>query len=289
MVKVVVNNLPYQDLEIMGLIPLADKGQPGGVAPLDEDGLVPAFMLPPVPLPTVDELREELSGTAASAITDHKAEAEPHPQYLLQEELDIHAFNSSNPHQVRADQIGAVSEFDPRLSDARPPLPHSHEDLLDRIFILESRPPSTSFSLSINCGRGYGNPIFDDPHYWMRDSYVSGGGTADNGVTDTTNTTIPWLYRDERFGTSTWTIPVVDGNYQVRLLFAENYYTAIGQRTFNVEIQGSTVLTNFDIFAEAGGGRIALIKSFPNVASINKQIIIKVFDPGTIMGIQLIK
>jgi ABC-2 type transport system ATP-binding protein len=39
----------------------------------------------------------------------------------------------------------------------------------------------------------------------------------------------------------------------VTLYFAETYWTAAGQRTFNVPINGTSVLSNFDIFATAGG------------------------------------
>src|SRR5262249_1046864 len=43
------------------------------------------------------------------------------------------------------------------------------------------------------------------------------------------------------------------GSYTVRLDFAELVATGPGQRVFNVTINGTQVLTNFDIFAEAGG------------------------------------
>lgn len=96
MVKVIVNNLPAQDLEIMGLIPLADKGKPGGVAELGADGKVPAEQLPPI-----------AGETATEAIAFHKAESEPHAQYALGLELDSHIASTNNPHQVTRSQLGA--------------------------------------------------------------------------------------------------------------------------------------------------------------------------------------
>jgi len=42
-------------------------------------------------------------------------------------------------------------------------------------------------------------------------------------------------------------------SYSVRLDFAELYFTSAGQRIFNVSINGSQVLSNFDIVAAAGG------------------------------------
>ena len=46
------------------------------------------------------------------------------------------------------------------------------------------------------------------------------------------------------------------------LKFAENYWTAVGQREFNVAINGTGVLTNFDILAAAGGSFKAIDKTF---------------------------
>ena len=61
------------------------------------------------------------------------------------------------------------------------------------------------------------------------------------------------VYQTCRTGTSTYTIPgMTPGtNYTVRLHFSENFWTASGTRTFNVKINGTTVLPAFDIFAAA--------------------------------------
>ena len=65
------------------------------------------------------------------------------------------------------------------------------------------------------------------------------------------------------------------GTYTVTLKFAEIYFTAAGQRVFNVNINGQSVLSNFDIFAQAGAN-VALDKPF----TIN--------HPGGQLTIQLI-
>src|SRR5206468_279348 len=53
----------------------------------------------------------------------------------------------------------------------------------------------------------------------------------------------------------------------VTLKFAEPTRFGVGQRVFNVVINGTPVLSNFDIYAQAGGAFIALDKSFPVSAS----------------------
>src|SRR5262249_14557020 len=55
-------------------------------------------------------------------------------------------------------------------------------------------------------------------------------------------------------------------SYTVRLHFAEIYWGSAGQRLFNVAINGTPVLSNFDILATAGGKDKALVESFTATA-----------------------
>jgi hypothetical protein len=61
-----------------------------------------------------------------------------------------------------------------------------------------------------------------------------------------------------------WRFPLPAGQYEVRLYFAEIFKEAqaAGVRQFDVAIEGQEVLDNFDVFAEAGGGYRAIMKSF---------------------------
>ena len=76
------------------------------------------------------------------------------------------------------------------------------------------------------------------------------------------------MYGTERYGSAHasfgYSIPVANGNYNVSLDFAETYVTAAGQRIFSVSINGTQVLTNFDIYAAAGGMNIAVQRTFPS-------------------------
>lgn len=60
-----------------------------------------------------------------------------------------------------------------------------------------------------------------------------------------------------------WTMPV-NGlkTYTVRLYFAETYWTATGKRVFDVSINGTKVLTGFDIVSAAGGAKRGIVKTF---------------------------
>lgn len=55
---------------------------------------------------------------------------------------------------------------------------------------------------------------------------------------------------------------VPPGRYLVRLHFADYSSSYVGQRRFNIKIEGITAVTNLDVFAKAGGANRALLVSF---------------------------
>ncbi|MGA9670542.1 MAG: fibronectin type III domain-containing protein [Terracidiphilus sp.] len=133
---------------------------------------------------------------------------------------------------------------------------------------------------------------------FVADEYFNGGG--DNGAVKTTiNLTQPGansapmgVYQNGRVGVSTYTIPglAAGAEYAVLLHFAETYFTAAGDREFDVAINGSTVLTNFDVFSSVGQNA-ALVEEFTATANSNGQIVIALTDGAVnqplIMGIEI--
>ena len=78
------------------------------------------------------------------------------------------------------------------------------------------------------------------------------GGTVGTTTSAISNTTDDRVYQSERYGSFSYNIPVVNGNYQVTLKFAENYWTAAGKRVFSVKVNGQTAISNLDLYAKAG-------------------------------------
>jgi beta-glucanase (GH16 family) len=124
------------------------------------------------------------------------------------------------------------------------------------------------------------------------------GGTIGGGTTaaiDTTGLVAPApqsVYQAERYGNMTYTFPglIAGATYKVRLHSAETYWTAVGQRRFNVTINGTPVLTNFDIIAAAGAANKAVINEF-NAVATGGQITIQyvtVTDNARASGIEII-
>ena len=58
------------------------------------------------------------------------------------------------------------------------------------------------------------------------------------------------------------------------LYFSENYFAASGQREFNVSINGTAVLTNYDIYAATGAEYKAILKTYTATANAAGQIVI---------------
>jgi hypothetical protein len=76
----------------------------------------------------------------------------------------------------------------------------------------------------------------------------------------------------------------------VLLHFAETYFTAAGDREFNVAINGTSVLTNLDVYATVGANA-ALLKTFTATANSSGDIVIA-FTTGAanqplVMGIEI--
>ena len=111
-------------------------------------------------------------------------------------------------------------------------------------------------------------------------------------TTGVTNPAPQSVYQHNRYGNFTYTVPglTAGASYNVRLDFAEEYWTAAGSRTFNVLINGSQVLTSFDIFATAGGEYKAVAESFTATASSAGAVTIQfvtVKDNAQVNGIEI--
>lgn len=97
---------------------------------------------------------------------------------------------------------------------------------------------------------------------WAPDTFSS-GGTTSFSTSAIANTTDDSLYQYYRNGVMSYAIPLgTAGSYTVTLKFNEPSKTAANLRKFDVTMEGSLVLDDFDIYATAGGKNIALDQSF---------------------------
>jgi hypothetical protein len=127
---------------------------------------------------------------------------------------------------------------------------------------------------------------------WSADQFFTGGRATDNPAADISNTQADALYftgRSTASNTETFSyaIPVEPGLYTVTLHFAETYFvggsgrgpSGSGRRVFNVQIEGATVLQNYDITA-AMGSLTADIRTFSGIEVSDDTLTID-FLPGS--------
>jgi glucan endo-1,3-alpha-glucosidase len=133
--------------------------------------------------------------------------------------------------------------------------------------------------LQINAGGGVVNTFVAD-----QDSNT-GNHFSSSAAIDTSEAANPApavVYQTSHWASAfTYTIPGLTSGrtYTIRLHFAELTWTNAGQRKFNVAINGTTVLPNFDIFATAGAQNRALTEQFTATAN-SGQIVISFTNGG---------
>lgn len=137
----------------------------------------------------------------------------------------------------------------------------------------------TNTLLQIDAGGGAVGTFVADEDFNTGNEFSTGTAINTSGVA---NAAPAAVYQSVRWAASfTYTIPglTAGAQYTVRLHFAELTWTAAGQRLFNVAINGTTVLSNFDIYANAGQFK-ALVEQFNTTANSSGQIVIS-FTQGT--------
>jgi hypothetical protein len=138
-----------------------------------------------------------------------------------------------------------------------------------------------------------GGPAVAGPPTWSADTSGApsafGNASAAGSKTYTTSASVnvsdpslpagtpPILFQSERYdqaGASEmlWSFPVPPGSYEVRLYFAEIWYTDPGRRIFDVSVEGNLVLNDYDIVADVGAFK-GVVKSFVVTADTSLDIL----------------
>ena len=115
---------------------------------------------------------------------------------------------------------------------------------------------------------------------FVYDTDFSGGFTGNTAaaidVSGVTNPAPQAVYQTYRAGSFTYTVTGLtpSASYTLRLHFADPSSTAAGQRQFDVSLNGTAVLTNFDVFATAGGENKAVVQSLTATANAQGDLVI---------------
>jgi hypothetical protein len=131
---------------------------------------------------------------------------------------------------------------------------------------------------AVNCGGPAVGSFAADAYYSPAGSTFSTSAAIDTG--GVLNPAPMAVYQTERYKTLAYTFTGLapSAGYEVRLHFSENYWTASGKRLFNVFINGTQVLTNFDIYLTADSQYRAVIEEFNALADGRGQIAVLFSD-----------
>jgi N-acetylneuraminic acid mutarotase len=144
--------------------------------------------------------------------------------------------------------------------------------------------PTTALGATVLYRVNAGGPTLASTPDWSADTAATPSPYGNSSLTgnylfatttaiDLTHPSVPAgtpasLFQTERYDVPggaqmEWKFPVSAGSHEVRLYFAEIYpgTQSVGARVFDVFIEGSLALDNYDVFADAGGYR-GVVKSF---------------------------
>jgi streptogramin lyase len=157
-------------------------------------------------------------------------------------------------------------------------------------------PPAAILAQAIDAGgTGSGN--------FVADTQFSGGTPyTSTAAVETSNVNGPApqeVYQSARYGNFAYTVPNLTPNasYTLRLDFNELYWGTslsgsggVGSRVFNVTVNESPALTNFDIFKAAGGANKAVAEQLPVTADSSGNVTVgftSVTDNAMVNGISV--
>ncbi len=112
---------------------------------------------------------------------------------------------------------------------------------------------------------GKSEPVKDaEGNVWLPDQGFEGGQTIERPEIELANTRSPDLYRAEHYSMDSFSWPVPNGKYVLKLHFAETFegITGPGQRVFSFNAQGHE-FKDFDVWVKAGGFLKAYIQTVP--------------------------
>lgn len=150
----------------------------------------------------------------------------------------------------------------------------------------------------LNCGAETFDYTDPSQNWWSKDELFTSlyrwgysGGNAAEGPQAISGTALQAMFRTHRWGGTDmfYRIELPNGLYEVKLHFAETYWTAPGARVFDVALEGVTVLNGHDVFAEAGGNAADTHTFWPTITDGALDITFPqiVRDQAMISGIEI--
>jgi len=110
---------------------------------------------------------------------------------------------------------------------------------------------------------GGSSPVTDSAgNVWLPDQGFEGGDVIERPDVEIANTKDPVIYRAEHYSMDSFSWPLPNGKYQVKLHFAETFdgITGPGERVFSFKVQDQE-FKDFDVWKKAGGPLRAYVET----------------------------
>jgi hypothetical protein len=154
-------------------------------------------------------------------------------------------------------QTPPATQLQPTSTPALAATPAAQPDITTNL------PPTVRLAVRIKAGSSA--PMTDSQgNVWLADQGFNGGDSVERPDLTITNAAEQEIYRSEHYGMDSFSWPLANGNYLVKLHFCETFegITGPGQRVFSFNVQGRD-FKDFDVWAKAGGPMTAYVETVP--------------------------
>ncbi|SPE60857.1 exported hypothetical protein [Verrucomicrobia bacterium] len=209
----------------------------------------------------------KLTGKANSEAGDRKREAELKEGKVDGDTISFAEILSLQDNEIRIAYTGKLSAGGNEIKFTR----EVGEFAKTEIVAKREQNAPTANTIRIKAGKS--EPVKDaEGNVWLADQGFEGGQTLERPDIEIANTKSPDLYRAERYSMDSFSWPVPNGKYVVKLHFAETFegITGPGQRVFSYNVQGHE-FKDFDVWVKAGGPLRAYVQTI-NVEATNGAI-----------------
>jgi enterochelin esterase-like enzyme len=206
----------------------------------------------------------QLTGKASSEVGDRKREAELKEGKVDGDTISFVELLSIQDREIRITYTGKLSASGNEIKFTREVGDFAKTEIVAR---REQRAHAESAPAAkiIRIKAGKSEPVKDgEGNVWLADQGFQGGQTIERPNLQIANTKSPDLYRAERYSMDSFSWPVPNGKYLVKLHFAETFegITGPGQRVFSFNVQGHE-FKDFDVWVKAGGPLKACVETVP--------------------------
>jgi enterochelin esterase-like enzyme len=206
----------------------------------------------------------KLTGKANSVAGDRKREAELKEGKVDGDAISFFETLNIQEREIRISYAGKLSANGNEIKFTRQVGDFGTAEIVAR---REQTAPGETVATAniIRIKAGKSEPVKDaEGNVWLADQGFEGGQTIERPDIQIANTKSPDLYRAEHYSMDSFSRPVPNGKYLVKLHFAETFdgITGPGQRVFSFNVQGHE-FKDFDVWAKAGGPLKAYIEAVP--------------------------